>query len=110
MKKTVSFTSISLIIFGAIAVLAYFQENIILGLINPLKDIFLNIFSLFPLVLFFLGCIYLIGALIDKKGRAEKILLGIICLLFGLYLGNPGGIEGMFSFIIFGRDTPRGWR
>jgi len=109
LKKSGSFTTITLIIIGCIAALTFFQENIMVSLVSPLRDIFETIFSFFPAVLFIMGCVYLVAGLINKRGRAGKIILGIICLLFGLYLGSPFGIENLFSWVIFGRDTPKGW-
>ncbi len=109
MSKSGSFTTITLVIIGCIAALTYFKENIILGLINPLRDIFETIFSFFPTVLYILGCVYLVVGLVNKRGRAGKIILGGICLIFGLYLSSPFGIENLFSWVIFGRETPKGW-
>jgi len=110
LKRSSSFRTITLIIIGVILAFTFFRENIMVGLINPLRDVFLKIFSLFPVIVFILGFIYLLGGLVSKKGRAGKILLGIVCLFFALYLINPNAIGDLFSNIIFGRDTPRGWR
>jgi len=109
LNKSGSFTTITLIIIGGIAALTYFQENIMLGLISPLRSIFITIFSFFPTVVNIFGCVYLLGGLVSKRGRAGKIILGLVCLIFGLYLSNPAGIENLFGRIIFGRDTPKGW-
>jgi len=80
------------------------------SLTNPLGDIFSKIFSFFPFITIILGVVYLLGGLVSKKGRAGKIMLGIVCLFFGLYLMSPNGIGDLFSMVIFGRDSPRGWR
>ncbi len=109
MRKSGSITTITLIFLGSIAALTFFQEQIMLSLINPLREIFVKIFSFFPIAVNLLGCAYLIGGLISKRGRAGKIILGLLCLIFGLYLSNPAGIENLFSRIIYGRDTPEGW-
>jgi len=109
LNKSGSLTTITLIIIACIAALTYFQENIMLGLISPLREIFVTIFSFFPTVLYMLGCVYLVGGLINKRGRAGNIILGLICLIFGLYLNSPFGFENLFSWIIFGRETPKGW-
>lgn len=109
MSKSGSFTTITLIIIGGIAALTYFQENIMVSLVSPLRDIFVIIFSFFPTVLNILGCVYLVAGLINKRGRAGKIILGLICLIFGLYFSSPFGLDNLFSWIIFGGETPKGW-
>ncbi len=110
LKRSSSFKTITLIIIGVILAFTFFRENIMVGLINPLRGVFMKIFSFFPVIAIILGFVYLLGGLVSKKGRAGKIMLGIFCLIFGLYLINPNGIGDLFSNIIFGRDSPRGWR
>lgn len=110
LKRRSSFATITIIIIGVILVFTFFRENIMVGLINPLRDIFSKIFSFFPVIAIILGVVYLLGGLVSKKGRAGKIILGIVCLFLGLYLMNPNAIGDLFSNVIFGRDSPRGWR
>lgn len=103
---------IAFIGIGIFAILIFFQDHIMVYLIEPIGGIFEMIITFLPGICWMGAIIFLVGGLINSKRRASCLILAGLCFFFGLTLSNPGGFQGIADYFgsWFGqRPTPKGY-
>lgn len=92
-----------------VVILMFFQEEIMIHLIGPIRDVFLKIFILIPVILFMVSGLFFIGGFVNKRHRANNIIFGIVCFIVALWLSNPSGFEDIANWFSGNPESPKGW-
>ena len=98
-----------IIAFICILLLFFFQNNILINLIDPIKSGFQNIISIFPVVLgLFAGVLFIVGIL-NRRRRWGYFILAAVCFGFSIFMTNPSFLNDLSSIFSGNPPTPIGW-
>lgn len=109
MSKTSVLKIFGVFSIGIISLLVFFQDEIMVHLIDPIQDIIRYIFNLIPVILFSASGIFLISGLISKRNRVSCLIFSALCFLFGFWLSNPSGLVDIVNMFAGRPETPKGW-
>jgi len=109
MSKGSFIKTFGILAFIGFLLLFFFQNNILINLVDPIKSVFQNIISIFPVVLgLFAGVLFIVGIL-NRRRRWGYFILAGVCFGFSIFMINPSFLNDLSSMFSGNPLTPIGW-
>ncbi len=109
MSKGSFIKTFGILVFIGFLILFFFQNNILINLVDPIRSVSQKIISLFPVVLGLFAGVFFIGGIVNRRRRWCYFILAGIYFVFSIFMINPSFLNDLSSMFSGNPPTPIGW-